>query len=75
MIIGDQLIVKKGAKQNSLELQSIEKIEYNQKHVMIYNRNHELALKFPLSWVHYDLFQQQMKKNVAHFEHKPFIQP
>ncbi|KRG16942.1 hypothetical protein ACA29_02535 [Lederbergia galactosidilytica] len=40
MIIGDQLIVKKGAKQNSLELQSIEKIEYNQKHVMIYNRNH-----------------------------------
>lgn len=74
LIIGDQLVVKRGAKQNSIGLRNIEKVEYNQKHVLIYNKHHELTLKFPLSWVHYDLFQQQMHKNVAHYKDKPFIQ-
>lgn len=75
IITGDQLIVKKGAKQSNVELRNIGKIEYNQKHVFVYNKKHELAIKFPLKWVQYFLFQQQMSKNVAHLKNRPSIQP
>ncbi|WP_340084825.1 hypothetical protein MHB50_02690 [Siminovitchia sp. FSL H7-0308] len=74
LIIGDQLVVQHGSKQQSIELQEIEKIEYDRKNVFVYNKKLELAFKFPLKWVHYFLFQQQMNENVAHFKNRPFIQ-
>ncbi|MBS4201377.1 hypothetical protein KHA93_17220 [Bacillus sp. FJAT-49732] len=73
-IIGDQLIMQDGSKQNSIYLHDIKKIEYNKKHIFIYNRKQELAIKFPLRWVHYDVFSYHINEHTAHLKETPFIQ-
>ncbi|MGE6377076.1 hypothetical protein [Peribacillus muralis] len=73
-IFGLQLVKKDGAKQYSIGLDKIKKIEYNKKHVLVFNKKNDLALKFPLKWVHYELFHLHMMEHTAHLKDRPFIQ-
>ncbi|MBS4196524.1 hypothetical protein [Lederbergia citri] len=73
-IIGDQLIKQDGSKQNSIFLHDIKKIEYNKKHIFIYNWNQELAFKFPLRWVRYEVFSYLINEHTANLKDRPFIQ-
>ncbi|MCJ8007349.1 hypothetical protein ACFFF5_07590 [Lederbergia wuyishanensis] len=74
IIIGDQLIKQDGSKQNSIFLHDIKKVEYNKKHIFIYNNRQELAFKFPLRWVRYDVFSYFINEHTAHLKERPFIQ-
>ncbi|MBS4218245.1 hypothetical protein KHA96_07960 [Bacillus sp. FJAT-49711] len=73
-IIGDQLIKLDGSKQNSIFLHDIRKVEYNKKHIFIYNNGQELALKFPLRWVRYEIFSHFINEHTVHLKSRPFIQ-
>lgn len=74
LITGQQLIKKDGSKQHSIGLHEIKKVEYNKKHVILYNKKNEIAFKFPLKWVRYELFYLHMKEHTAHLKERPFIQ-
>ncbi|MDP4162824.1 MAG: hypothetical protein Q8898_06930 [Bacillota bacterium] len=73
-IVGKHLVMKDGSRQHSIELNSIKKVEYDKKHVLVYNKNNELALKFPLGWVRYEVFYFHMKEHTGHFKDSPRIQ-
>ncbi|MCR2822698.1 hypothetical protein [Lederbergia panacisoli] len=73
-IIGDQLIKQDGSKQNSIFLHDIKKVEYNKKHIFIYNNMQELALKFPHRWVRYEIFSYFINEHTEHLKDRPFIQ-
>ncbi|MGW6255276.1 hypothetical protein ACWF5S_29730 [Peribacillus butanolivorans] len=73
-IFGQQLVKKDGAKQNSIGLDKIKKIEYNKKHVLVFNKKNDLAFKFPLKWVRYELFYLHIMEHTAHLKDRPFIQ-
>lgn len=74
LIIGQQLVKQDGAKQQSIGIQEIKKVEYDKKNVLVYNKKNELAFKFPIRWVHYELFYMYMKEHSGHLKNRPFIQ-
>jgi hypothetical protein len=73
-IIGQQLVKVDGSKRHAIEIADIKKMEYNKKNVVVYNKKNEVALSFPLRWVHYDLFYAHMKEHTNHLKEQPFIQ-
>jgi hypothetical protein len=73
-VIGQQLVMEAGSKQNTIGMHEIKKVEYNKKHVLVYNKKNELAFKFPLRWVNYDLFYVHMLEHTEHLKEKPYIQ-
>jgi hypothetical protein len=73
-IIGQHLVKKDGSKQHNIGMDEIKKVEYNKKHVLVYNKKNEVAFKFPLRWVRYELFYVHMLEHTAHSKDKPFIQ-
>lgn len=74
LIVGRQLVKQDGSKQFSIGMDEIKKVEYNRKHVLVYNKKNELAFKIPLRWVQYDLFYYHLKDHTGHLKNRPFIQ-
>ncbi|WP_066309072.1 hypothetical protein [Bacillus sp. FJAT-29814] len=74
LIIGRQLVKQDGGKQFTIGMDEIKKVEYNRKHVLVYNKKNELAFKIPLRWVQYELFYHQLKDHTGHLKNRPFIQ-
>lgn len=73
-IVGRKLIVKEGKKIESIDLAQIKKVEYNKKHVLVYNKNNNVEVKFPLKWVRYEQFYVYMKEHTHHLKNMPYIQ-
>ncbi|SMQ85157.1 hypothetical protein SAMN05444673_6469 [Bacillus sp. OV166] len=73
-VVGQQLVMKDGSKQHEIGIHEIKKVEYNKKHVLVYDKKNELAFKFPLRWVRYDLFYVHMMEHTDHLKDRPFIQ-
>ncbi|QIZ05717.1 hypothetical protein HFZ78_02275 [Priestia megaterium] len=73
-VVGQQLVMKDGSKQHAIGMHEIKKVEYNKKHVLVYDKKNELAFKFPLRWVRYDLFYVHMMEQTDHLKDRPFIQ-
>ncbi|MFP5107196.1 hypothetical protein ACSU6B_10540 [Neobacillus sp. C211] len=73
-VVGQQLVMKDGSKQHAIGMHEIKKVEYNKKHVLVYDKKNELAFKFPLRWVRYDLFYVHMMEHTDHLKDRPFIQ-
>ncbi|MEH7374298.1 hypothetical protein [Neobacillus drentensis] len=73
-VVGRQLVMKDGSKQHEIGIHEIKKVEYNKKHVLVYDKKNELAFKFPLRWVRYDLFYVHMMEHTDHLKDRPFIQ-
>jgi hypothetical protein len=73
-IVGQQLVKVDGSKQNTIGLHEIKKVEYNKKHVLVYNKKNEVALTFPLRWVRYELFYMHMLEHTDHLKDQPYIQ-
>jgi hypothetical protein len=74
LIIGRQLVKQDGSKQFSIGMDEIKKVEYNRKHVLVYNKENQVAFKIPLRWVHYELFYTHLKDHTGHLKNRPFIQ-
>ncbi|OCA87526.1 hypothetical protein A8F94_06565 [Bacillus sp. FJAT-27225] len=74
-IVGQQLVMRDGKKAQNIALHDIKRVEYNKKHIMVYGRDKQLALKFPLKWVRYELFYHHMKEHTSHLKETPFVQP
>ena len=73
-VIGRQLVKNDGSKQDTIGLHEIKKVEYNKKHVLVYNKKNEVAFKFPLRWVRYELFYVHMLEHTDHLKDRPYIQ-
>lgn len=73
-VIGQQLVMENGAKQHTIGLDEIKKVEYSKKHVLIYNKKNEVAFSFPLRWVRYELFYIHMLEHTDHLKDRPYIQ-
>ncbi|WP_144550775.1 hypothetical protein [Bacillus sp. X1(2014)] len=73
-VIGQQLVMVNGAKQHTIGLHEIKKVEYSKKHVLIYNKKNEVAFSFPLRWVRYELFHMHMLEHTDHLKDRPYIQ-
>ncbi|WHY66900.1 hypothetical protein [Neobacillus sp. SuZ13] len=73
-VIGQQLVMENGAKQHTIGLHEIKKVEYSKKHVLIYNKKNEVAFSFPLRWVRYELFYMHMLEHTDHLKERPYIQ-
>lgn len=73
-IVGQQLVKIDGSKQQSIGLHEIKKVEYNKKHVLVYNKKNEVAFTFPLRWVRYELFYVHMLEHTDHLKDQPYIQ-
>jgi hypothetical protein len=73
-ISGHELVKQDGSTQQNIGLRNIKKVEHTKKHILVYNQNNEIALKFPLRWTHYEHFYHHMKTHTAHLDNPPFIQ-
>lgn len=73
-IVGQRLVKIDGSKQNTIGLHEIKKVEYNKKHVLVYNKKNEVAFTFPLRWVRYELFYVHMLEHTDHLKDQPYIQ-
>jgi hypothetical protein len=73
-ISGHELVKQDGSTQQNIGLRNIKKVEHTKKHILVYNQNNEIALKFPLRWTHYEHFYHHMKAHTAHLDNPPFIQ-
>ncbi|WP_409271022.1 hypothetical protein V1499_16970 [Neobacillus sp. SCS-31] len=73
-IVGHELILKDGKKREGILLHEIRRVEKTKRHVLVYGNEGKPAMKFPLSWVHYEVFSYRMKELTGHLKHAPFIQ-
>lgn len=73
-IVGQQLVKIDGSKQHTIGLHEIKKVEYNKKHVLVYNKKNEVAFTFPLRWVRYEQFYVHMLEHTDHLKDQPYIQ-
>ncbi|WP_156424466.1 hypothetical protein [Bacillus sp. FJAT-27445] len=74
-IIGRELVLQDGKKREGILLHEINRVEYTKRHVLVYGKESKPAMKFPLSWVQYDVFFHQMKEHTGHLKQGPYIKP
>lgn len=74
-IVGHELILKDGKKREGILLHEIRRVEYTKKHVLVYGQESKPAMKFPLTWVRYEVFSHHMRELTGHLRQAPYIQP
>ncbi|WP_156324596.1 hypothetical protein [Bacillus sp. FJAT-27245] len=74
-IVGHELILQDGKKREGILLHEIKRVEYTKRHVLVYGQEGKPAMKFPLSWVRYEVFYYRLKELTGHLKQAPFIKP
>ncbi len=74
LITGTRVIKRKNRLETSISIADITKVRRNWNYILIYDKQNQLAMKIPKSWIEYNRFDYLLRRLTAHLKHRPSIQ-